>query len=147
MKPPVRVLGLDHVTITTPPVLEAETVAWYELTLCLERLQKPMGARPGGAWFRAGRQQIHVSLEDRNPHPTAHFGIVVGDFQATIERLREGGFHIEQARLIPGRRRAFTRDPAGNGVEILDREAGATTAMEHRESAQHPPEGTWDAEA
>jgi hypothetical protein len=36
-----------------------------------------------------------------------------------IDRLRDAKCHIEQARPIPGRHRLFTRDPAGNSIEIV----------------------------
>ena len=57
------VLGLDHVTVTTPEELEAETVAWYEHRLGLERIAKPEGTRSAGAWFRAGALQSSGALQ------------------------------------------------------------------------------------
>ena len=39
-----------------------------------------------------------------------------------VERLRGAGCHIEQAGRIPGRRRFYTRDPAGNRLEIITME-------------------------
>lgn len=104
--------------MTTPAEFEAEVVAWYRDCLRLQDVDKPEATRPGGAWFRAGEQEIHVSIDEHNPHKTAHFGIVVTDFAAVIERLRVAGCHIEQASSIPGRHRCYTRDPAGNRIEI-----------------------------
>lgn len=117
---------MDHVHVTTPRELEAETVAFYETCLGLTRLDKPPGVRGGGAWFVAGGQQVHVGLDERNPHRTAHFGLVVDNWEAVLERLREAGVHVEQAVPVPGRRRFFTRDPAGNRIEVaaFDEQAG-----------------------
>jgi catechol 2,3-dioxygenase-like lactoylglutathione lyase family enzyme len=68
-----------------------------------------------------------VSLDDHNPPKQAHFGLVVDDFHAIVEDLRASGCHIEQASTIPGRHRCYTRDPAGNRIEImaLDASVGA----------------------
>jgi catechol 2,3-dioxygenase-like lactoylglutathione lyase family enzyme len=113
-----KILRLDHVNVTYPEELESEVLSWYENSLGLERVTKPDGTRPAGGWFRAGDQEIHLSLDEHNPPKTAHMGLVVDDFDAVVSRLRDAGCHIEQASEIPGRRRCYTRDPAGNRIEI-----------------------------
>ena len=112
------VLGLDHVNVTTPAELEDDVVDWYATCLGLTQLKKPDGTRPKGAWFEVGPQQLHVSVDEHNPPQTAHLGLVVDELEAVIERLRKVGCHIEQASAIPGRRRFYTRDPAGNRIEL-----------------------------
>jgi catechol 2,3-dioxygenase-like lactoylglutathione lyase family enzyme len=112
------ILGIDHVTVTAPDELMEETLAWYRDTLGLVQLDKPEGTRPVGAWFSVGGHELHVSQDPHNPPRTAHFGIVVSDFDAAIDKLRSAGHHIEQATEIPGRQRFYTRDPAGNRIEI-----------------------------
>lgn len=114
-----KVIGLDHVNVTTPEELEKEVVEWYESCLGLERLDKPAGTSVSGAWFQAGDQQVHISIDEHNPPKQAHFSLVVTDFNGVIECMRDAGCHIEQAREIPGRHRFFTRDPAGNRIEIM----------------------------
>ncbi len=118
MSPGFDVVRVDHVQVTAPDELVEETCEWYRTCLELEEITKPEGTRPKGAWFRAGDQEVHVSVDEHNPHKTAHFGVVVRDFQAAIDRLRGAGCHIEQASTIPGRHRCYTRDPAGNRIEI-----------------------------
>jgi catechol 2,3-dioxygenase-like lactoylglutathione lyase family enzyme len=120
-----KVQGVNHVHITTPEELEDEVVEWYEDCLGLERLEKPEGTRQHGAWFRAGDQQIHVSYDEHNPPKDAHFGLVVDDLNEVITVLRERGCHIEQAAIIPGRHRCYTRDPAGNRIEFLAFDEGS----------------------
>jgi catechol 2,3-dioxygenase-like lactoylglutathione lyase family enzyme len=114
-----RVVRLDHVNVTTPAELEAEVLRWYEEVIGLEKLEKPAGTREAGGWFKVGDQQVHVSVDEHNPPQSSHFGLVVDDFAALVERLRVAGCHIEQAREIPGRHRCFTRDPAGNSIEFM----------------------------
>ena len=117
-------LALDHVNVTTPEELEEEVTTWYRDTLGMEQLDKPEGTRDGGAWFRAGDHEVHISIDAHNPPKAAHFGLVVAGYQAIIQRLRDAGCHIEQARTIPGRHRFYTRDPAGNRIEIMSFDAG-----------------------
>jgi catechol 2,3-dioxygenase-like lactoylglutathione lyase family enzyme len=111
--------GLDHVTVTTPEELETEVLEFYESTLGLRRLDKPAGTRSSGGWFAVGDLELRVSLDSHNPPPKAHFAVTVDDFDVVVGRMRASGFHIEQARPIPGRHRFFTRDPAGNRIEIV----------------------------
>lgn len=113
------VLGVNHVTVTAPEDLEDETVEWYDSCLGLEPIDKPEGTDARGGWFKAGAQEIHISIDQHNPHHAAHFALVVSDFDETIERLRSANCHLEQARPIPGRKRCFTRDPAGNRIELM----------------------------
>ena len=140
MAPPFAVLAVDHVHVTTPADLEEEVVAWYRDTLGLEQVEKPDGTRPEGAWFKAGAQEVHVSVDEQNPPKVSHFGIVVSDFDAAVDGLRAAGCHIEQARTIPGRHRFYTRDPAGNRIEVVHFDAqeavvayeeGSTTVETH----------------
>lgn len=112
-------LRLDHVNITTPEELEEDVIEWYESCLGLEKIPKPGGTRDAGAWFKIGEAEVHVSRDEHNPHKSSHFCLQVNDLQATVERLRNAGCHIEQAGEIPGRHRLFTRDPAGNLVELM----------------------------
>lgn len=119
------VLGLEHVTITAPEELEADVVDFYERGVGLTRLEKPPGTTPGGAWFEAGGQQLHVMIDPHNPPKNAHFCLTVDDFEAFVDALRAARCHIEQAPARPGRKRCFTRDPAGNSVEIVSVEGGS----------------------
>jgi len=117
-------VALDHVNVTTPEELEEEVVTWYRECLGLEQLEKPEGTHESGAWFRAGDHEIHIALDEHNPPRVAHFGIVTDNYSAVIDRLRGAGCHIEQAREIVGRHRFFTRDPAGNRIEIISYDSG-----------------------
>ncbi|MGH2751187.1 MAG: VOC family protein [Actinomycetota bacterium] len=120
----VTVEGFDHVNVTTPEELETAVLEFYEECLGLKRLDKPAGTRSAGGWFQVGRGQLHVSRDAHNPPPTAHFALEVNDFTGAVTRLRSAGFHIEQARPIAGRHRFFTRDPAGNRIEIVNYDEG-----------------------
>ena len=124
------VVGLDHVNITTPEELEADVLSFYTDCLGMEPVSKPAGTRSKGGWFRAGAAEVHISIDEHNPHKASHFGLIVTDYGAVIEALRAAGQHIEQARPIPGRERLFTRDPAGNLIELISFESQATVVYE-----------------
>jgi catechol 2,3-dioxygenase-like lactoylglutathione lyase family enzyme len=111
--------ALDHVAVSAPHHLERNVLAWYSGTLGLEQLPKPEGTRSAGGWFRVGCSEVHVVIEPRRPERPGHFGLVVDDFQKAVDDLRRAGCEIEDARTIPGRLRCYTRDPAGNTVEIV----------------------------
>jgi catechol 2,3-dioxygenase-like lactoylglutathione lyase family enzyme len=120
-----NVLGLEHVTITAPEELEAEVVEWYVSCVGLRRLDRPAEQHKGGAWFEVGDQQIHVMIDPHNPPKDAHFCLRVDDFEGFVSKLRAARCHIEQASARPGVRRCFTRDPAGNSIEIVSIAEGA----------------------
>ncbi|MEA2453565.1 MAG: hypothetical protein QOG04_2275 [Actinomycetota bacterium] len=107
-----KVLSLDHVTITTPEELEEEVIAWYTDVLGLT----PVGT--SGRSFEIGNQEVHLLIDPHNPPMAAHFCLRVSDLDSFVAMLRASKCHIEQASPVPGRKRCFTRDPAGNSIEI-----------------------------
>jgi catechol 2,3-dioxygenase-like lactoylglutathione lyase family enzyme len=119
------VLSLEHVTVTTPEELEEEVLQWYSDVLGLERIDKSQGASPGGGWFQIGDRQLHLLIDPHNPPKNAHFCLRVADLDAFVGKLRAKRCHIEQAAQVPGRKRCFTRDPAGNSIEIVAFEGAA----------------------
>ena len=119
------IMTVDHIAVTAPANLEDVVLDWYSETLGLEQLEKPEGTRDAGGWFRAGHVEVHVTIEVSPPEASGHFGVVVDDFEAAVDMLRRAGSVVEPARAIPGRRRCYTRDPAGNRIEILSYEEAA----------------------
>ena len=112
-----RVLSIEHVTVTTPEELEDEVQRWYEDTLGLTVVANPDGSL--GGRFQIGTQELHLLIDPHNPPKNAHFSLEVDDFDSFVALLRAKGCHLEQAPPIPGRKRCFTRDPAGNSIEIV----------------------------
>ena len=111
--------GLDHVNVTAPEELIDDVLDWYANCLGLDPMDKPDGTGEAGGWFRVGEQEVHVSVDPHNPLHDAHFALVVDDYRSVVDVLREGKCHIEQATPISGRHRFYTRDPAGNRIEIV----------------------------
>jgi catechol 2,3-dioxygenase-like lactoylglutathione lyase family enzyme len=105
----------------TPPELAAAVIAFYADVLGLRRVDKPDALAGSGAWFDVdGFGQLHVSERAGERHPDAHFGLVVDDLAATLQRLADAGAEWTEQEDVFGCRRGFTRDPAGNRVELLE---------------------------
>lgn len=116
-------MRIHHVNVVVPPGETKSVVAFYAEILGLRRTQKPTeGVARSGAWFDVDeRSQVHVSEREGVVHPQSHFGLVVDDFDSVLARLAASGATWEDQPDIFGGRRGFTRDPAGNRVEILER--------------------------
>jgi catechol 2,3-dioxygenase-like lactoylglutathione lyase family enzyme len=118
----VSVLGIDHVQVAAPRGCEPEARAFYGNLLGLEELPKPEALRErGGCWFRAGRQELHVGIEEpfaaaRKAHP----GLVVAGLDAFAGRLAEVGVAVVWDDTVPGLRRFHVADPFGNRLEFRE---------------------------
>jgi catechol 2,3-dioxygenase-like lactoylglutathione lyase family enzyme len=116
----VTVIGIDHVQVAAPPGCEAEARAFYGGLLGLEELPKPEPLRArGGAWFRAGAQELHVGVEEPfTPARKAHPGLVVDDLAALEARLSAAGLRVERDTSLAGAVRGHVADPFGNRLEL-----------------------------
>jgi catechol 2,3-dioxygenase-like lactoylglutathione lyase family enzyme len=113
---------IHHVNVVVPPGETESVVPFYVEVLGLRRTAKPAeGVAPTGAWFDVDDgTQVHVSEREGAVHPQSHFGLVVDDLEAVLDRLRATGALWEEQPDIFGGRRGFTRGPAGNRVELLE---------------------------
>lgn len=120
---------IDHVQITVPRALEAETRRFYGEGLGFPEIPKPPElARNGGMWYRLGAVQLHVSLEDidaaHNRASRRHIAYDVADLDAVERELRRRGLEIiGDQQPTAGFRRFYLRDPGGNRIEISQRVA------------------------
>ena len=119
--------GLHHVQIAAPPGCEADARRFYGELLGLPELAKPEPLRArGGVWFRCGRQQLHVGVDERfEPARKAHPALAAWKYDELLARLRDAGVHVEPAETIPGVRRSYVSDPWGNRLELVDVPRGA----------------------
>ncbi len=117
---------LHHVNVVVPPGGTDSVVPFYADVLGLVRVAKPAdGVAAEGAWFEIGDgSQLHVSERPGERHADSHFGLVVDDFATVLDRVRDTGAPWTEQEDLFGGRRGFTRDPAGNRVELMER-AGA----------------------
>jgi catechol 2,3-dioxygenase-like lactoylglutathione lyase family enzyme len=91
-------------------------VRFYRDVLRLEPIPR-RDAEGSGAWFRIGGAEIHLA-EDPTPQPPSkrHLALEVDDLPAARAAIVAAGLAIEKEE--PGRR-FWTRDPAGNRLEIV----------------------------
>src|SRR6478672_8652862 len=120
---PFEVIGIDHVQITVPKALVGECLAFYREGLWLEEIPKPEGLYGrGGAWFRVGPIQLHIGVDtDSSPTSKRHVCLLVQDVAAAKSQVAEHGIAIEEESKTQGLERFFIHDPAGNRIEIGQR--------------------------
>ncbi|OFE15085.1 glyoxalase [Humibacillus sp. DSM 29435] len=113
-------MSLHHVQLSGPAGCEEAMRAFWVGAIGLTEVVKPERLRArGGAWFRGGRLEVHVGIEDDfAPARKAHPGIAVGDVEALSASVASSGAPVTWDDNIPGVRRFHTTDPVGNRVEF-----------------------------
>jgi catechol 2,3-dioxygenase-like lactoylglutathione lyase family enzyme len=117
------IFGIDHVQIAVPKALEGPCLAFYREVLSLPELEKPdhLKAR-GGAWFQVGPTQMHIGIDpEASPKSKRHICFLVRDLARAKTDVLARGIAIEDEGTAEGLRRFFVRDPAGNRIEIGQR--------------------------
>jgi catechol 2,3-dioxygenase-like lactoylglutathione lyase family enzyme len=123
------IVELNHVNITVPRTAEDAAKHFYKSVLGLEEIVKPDASlKRGGAWYRHGLIEVHLSIEDDvsgNHLSKRHVCYVVQDLQTAGQRLREAGVEIipDHRPPVPGWPRFYVRDPGGNLIEIAQRDS------------------------
>ena len=116
--------SLDHVQVVVPPPAIDEAAGFYGEVVGLERIDRPETLGGLGAWFRAGAQELHVSEYERfAPAVKAHpaFELPAAELDALAARLDAAGWEVQWDGRLPGARRFYSFDPAGNRLEFLTR--------------------------
>ncbi len=114
-------MRIHHIQITVRPGHEAACRAFYGTLLGLREIPKPDSLKGrGGAWFRVGDIELHLGIEDAGggDHSKRHICLEVEDLDGLRASLAAAGYVIEEAVPVKGLERFFTRDPAGNKVEL-----------------------------
>jgi catechol 2,3-dioxygenase-like lactoylglutathione lyase family enzyme len=118
------IFGIDHVQIAAPKALESECLRFYREVLALPEIEKPADLKArGGAWFQVGALQMHVGVDpDASPASKRHICFLVRDLVAAKAAIQSQGVTIDSDGVAEGLKRFFIRDPAGNRVEIGQRD-------------------------
>lgn len=114
--------AVDHVQLAAPPGSEDALRAFYADALGMTEIPKPpvLAAR-GGCWFAAGSVQLHLGIEEEfHPARKAHPGLCVTGIVEYAARLEAHGVPTEWDDNLPGHRRFYAHDPAGNRLEFLE---------------------------
>jgi catechol 2,3-dioxygenase-like lactoylglutathione lyase family enzyme len=119
-----HVHGFDHVQLAMPVGGEGLARRFYGELLGLVEIPKPATlASRGGAWFECGPIQLHLGVEGEfRPAKKAHPAFLVQRLAVLIGVLETAGYEVK---IEPGPTigvdRAFTADPFGNRIELVER--------------------------
>jgi catechol 2,3-dioxygenase-like lactoylglutathione lyase family enzyme len=114
--------ALHHVQVLAPVGGIDATSRFYSDLVGLEPIERPATMGGVGAWFRAGSQELHITEVDAFvPAGKAHpaFELEGTELDALAERLGAAGAEVSWDERLPGARRFYSFDPAGNRVEFL----------------------------
>lgn len=122
----IGIVEISHIQITVPQAAEEDSKRFYRDLLGLEEIPKPTSPKSrGGAWFRLGSIEIHLSVEDSaigNNSSRRHICYLVDDVAEAERRLNIAGLEIiSDDRPIAGWKRFYVRDPGANKIEIAQR--------------------------
>jgi catechol 2,3-dioxygenase-like lactoylglutathione lyase family enzyme len=107
-----------------PPGGIDQAARFYGEVVGLERIERPETLGGVGAWFRSGAQELHVSeYEGFVPAVKAHpaFELPAAELDALAARLERACAEVQWDGRLPGARRFYSFDPAGNRLEFLSR--------------------------
>jgi catechol 2,3-dioxygenase-like lactoylglutathione lyase family enzyme len=112
---------IDHAQLSFPSGKEGELRDFYGRLIGLGEVGTP---GKGPLRFRAGAQRIDLlPTENWVPAPaTAHLAFEVHDLASLRRKLLAAGFELDESRPLPGHRRFYVNDPAGNALEFLEPE-------------------------
>jgi predicted enzyme related to lactoylglutathione lyase len=116
--------SLDHVQVVEPRGGIDEAARFYGEVVGLKRIDRPETLGGVGVWFQAGAQELHVSEhEGFVPAVKAHpaFELAAAELDALAARLEKAGAEVRWDDRLPGARRFYSFDPAGNRLEFLTR--------------------------
>lgn len=123
------IIGIDHIQIAMPKGREQEAREFYQNILGIPEVPKPdeLSGR-GGAWFENGKLKIHLGVEDDfRPARKAHPGLLVEALEKLSAILRSKGYDVADDRSLLDVKRAFTHDPFGNRIELIQYDSGKAT--------------------
>jgi catechol 2,3-dioxygenase-like lactoylglutathione lyase family enzyme len=119
-------MAIHHVQIGVSVEYERETIEFYRDKLGLKEIDKPENLKKnGGAWFQLGEQEFHVAPEvvplEFSSKSKRHVCFLVKDLIQAEEYFKSRGIEIiPDNQPIPGWKRFYFRDPAGNRMECAE---------------------------
>ena len=120
------ICGIDHVQLAMPTGGEGLAREFYGKLLGLAEIPKPATlASRGGAWFQCGSIQLHLGVESEfRPARKAHPAFLVQRLSVLVDALTRAGYEVNiESGPTTGVDRAFTADPFGNRIELVQSHA------------------------
>jgi catechol 2,3-dioxygenase-like lactoylglutathione lyase family enzyme len=118
---PSPFLTIDHVQLAMPASGEDKARRFFADLLGMIEVPKPPAlAKRGGCWFRSGKVELHLGVEqDFRPAIKAHPALICHDYDALITKLKAANVTVKEDSEIPETRRSHIRDPFGNRIELI----------------------------
>jgi len=118
------ITGLDHLQISFPAGRLADALAFYVDLLAFERVEKPAGLSPSGAWLTQSGFNLHLGEEENfQTDGRGHPAFMVDALAPLITRLQNADCRIRYDQGPSGFLRASAWDPFGNRIEFMQRVA------------------------
>lgn len=112
-------MTLHHAGIELRAADVDRAVEFFTL-LGFAQVEPPPELASGFTWLERGGTQIHLMHEAQPTMPErGHLALVVPEFEATLERLREHGFDTRPGREHWGAPRAHAIAPGGHRIELM----------------------------
>jgi catechol 2,3-dioxygenase-like lactoylglutathione lyase family enzyme len=109
---------IQHATREVQPAQLDACIDFYG-EIGFQRVTEPQGLRGRAVWLEHRHTQVHLMPKPEAVPQSGHIGVVVADYEETVERLRDRGHEVEPRREHWGSPRSYVRDPAGNLVELM----------------------------
>lgn len=110
---------IQHVAIEIREDDAGACVAFWAL-LGFERVEPPPALAARAQWVQAQGTQVHLLFAEQPLVPEqGHVAVLAGDYDATLQALRDAGFEPSPRSEYWGSPRAFVRCPAGHRVELM----------------------------
>ncbi len=110
---------IQHVAIEIREEDAPACVQFWAL-LHFERVEPPPALAARAAWVQHGATQVHLLFaDDPLVPPSGHIAVVAGDYEATLDALRDAGFAPDPRTEHWGSPRCFVRCPGGHRVEVM----------------------------
>jgi catechol 2,3-dioxygenase-like lactoylglutathione lyase family enzyme len=120
-------LNFHHVQLPFPVDKAAQVYQFYTEFFGLKNFAAPNASR---FRFGLGGQWLDLTPSpDAAPVQTGHVALSVLDLPHLRHRLLQAGHALDETRALPGYRRFFINDPAGNRLEILEPEPDGAWAV------------------
>ena len=118
----MSIIGIDHVQLAMPEGGEDRAREFYGGVLRMTEQPKPPAlAARGGAWFFAGKTQLHLGVDAAfRPAQRAHPALLVRGLGDYVARARAQGCRVVDDDPLPGFARIFLYDPFGNRLELME---------------------------
>jgi hypothetical protein len=105
--------------LEVPEAEVARMIVFWEL-IGFRQIEPPGPISPYVTWLERDANQIHLIHTDAaTVPPLGHCAVVATEFDATLKRLTDAGFEVEEHEQLWGQKRSFAIAPGGHRIELM----------------------------